>query len=70
MNTNVITRHIGIGMLAFCATFVQTSMFVASHFGSPVNTPSIQVGGNIAGAAYARLDAAYARGVALARKPA
>lgn len=63
MNTNVITRHIGIGMLAFSATFVQTSMFVASHFGSPANTPSIQVGGIVTGTAYARLDAVNANDV-------
>jgi hypothetical protein len=41
MNTNIITRHIGIGMLAFCATFVQTSMFAASHFGGAANTPAV-----------------------------
>jgi len=41
MNTNIITRQIGIGMLAFCATFVQTSMFAASHFGGAVNTPAV-----------------------------
>ena len=63
MNTNVITRHIGIGMLAFCATFVQTSMFVASHFGSPANTPYIQVGGNVTDSAYARLDSVNAKAV-------
>lgn len=34
MNANIITRHISIGMLAFCATFVQASMFVISHFGA------------------------------------
>jgi hypothetical protein len=34
MYTHLITRHISIGMLAFCATFVQASMFVASHFGA------------------------------------
>ncbi len=41
MNTNVITRQIGIGMLAFCATFVQTSMFAASHFGGAANAQAI-----------------------------
>ena len=41
MNTNIITRQIGIGMLAFCATFVQTSMFAASHFGGAANTPAV-----------------------------
>lgn len=34
MNTNIITRHVSFGMLAFCATFVQASMFVISHFGA------------------------------------
>jgi hypothetical protein len=34
MNTHIITRHISFSMLAFCATFVQASMFVASHFGA------------------------------------
>ena len=34
MNTNLITRHVSFGMLAFCATFVQASMFVVSHFGA------------------------------------
>ncbi len=38
MNTNIITRYIGIGMLAFCATFVQTSIFAVSHFGGAGNT--------------------------------
>jgi hypothetical protein len=41
MNTNTITRQIGIGMLAFCATFVQTSMFAASHFGGAANAQAI-----------------------------
>lgn len=41
MNTNVITRQIGIAMLAFCATFVQTSMFAASHFGGAANAQAI-----------------------------
>ncbi len=41
MNTNIITRQIGIGMLAFCATFVQTSMFAASRFGGAANTPAV-----------------------------
>ena len=41
MNTNVITRQIGIGMLAFCATFVQTTMFATSHFGGAANTQAI-----------------------------
>jgi hypothetical protein len=42
MNTNIITRQIGIGMLAFCATFVQTSMFAASRFGGAADTPAVQ----------------------------
>ena len=63
MNTNAITRHIGIGMLAFCATFVQTSMFVASQFGIPANTPSIQGGGNVTDTAYARMDAVNEKAV-------
>ena len=42
MNINVITRQIGIGMLAFCATFVQTTMFASSHFGG-ANTPAVHV---------------------------
>ncbi|HEV7432792.1 MAG TPA: hypothetical protein VGN77_07085 [Steroidobacteraceae bacterium] len=41
MNTNIITRQIGIGMLAFCATFVQTTMFATSHFGGSANTQSV-----------------------------
>jgi hypothetical protein len=41
MNTNIIARQIGIGMLAFCATFVQTTMFAASHFGGAANTQAI-----------------------------
>jgi hypothetical protein len=41
MNTNVITRQIGIAMLAFCATFVQTSMFAASHFGGAANAQAV-----------------------------
>ena len=41
MNINIITRQIGIGMLAFCATFLQTTMFAASHFGGAANTPAI-----------------------------
>jgi hypothetical protein len=31
---SIITRHVSIGMLAFCATFVQASMFVISRFGA------------------------------------
>ena len=41
MNTNIITRQLGIGMLALCATFVQTSIFAASNFGGAVNTPAV-----------------------------
>ena len=41
MNTDTITRHIGIAMLAFCATFVQTSIFAASHFGGAANTQAV-----------------------------
>ncbi len=41
MNTKIITRHIGVGMLAFCATFVQTSIFAASHFGGAGNTQAV-----------------------------
>ena len=41
MNTNVIARHIGIGMLAFCATFVQTSMFATVQFGGAANAQSV-----------------------------
>ncbi len=41
MNTNVITRQIGIGMLAFCATFVQTTMFATSHFGGAASAQAI-----------------------------
>jgi hypothetical protein len=41
MHTNIITRHIGIGLLAFCATFVQTSIFAASHFGGAGNTQAV-----------------------------
>ena len=42
MNTNTITRQIGIGMLAFCATFVQTTMFAASQFGAHTNAQAVQ----------------------------
>ncbi len=41
MDTHIVTRYIGIGMLAFCATFVQTSIFAASHFGSTDNTQAV-----------------------------
>lgn len=41
MNTNIIKRQIGIGMLAFCATFVQTTMFATSHFGGAASTQAI-----------------------------
>jgi len=41
MNTNIITRQIGIGLLAFCATFVQTSMFAASHFGGVASPQAV-----------------------------
>ena len=43
MNTNVIARHVGIGMLAFCATFVQTSMFATAHFGAAPSAQSVSV---------------------------
>ena len=56
MNANVITRHIGIGMLAFCATFVQSSMFVASHFGGSANAQRIEASQALGDSAYARLD--------------
>ena len=55
----VIGIAFGLGFLigpAFTA-------FVASHFGSPANTPSIQVGGIVTGTAYARLDAVNANDV-------
>ena len=41
MNTNIITRQIGIGLLAFCATFVQTSIFAASHFGGVASPQAV-----------------------------
>jgi hypothetical protein len=41
MNTKVITRQIGIGMLAFCATFVQTTMFATAHFGGTANPQAV-----------------------------
>ena len=41
MNTNIIARQIGIGMLALCATFVQTTLFAASHLGGVANTASV-----------------------------
>ena len=61
MNTKAITRHIGIGMLAFCATFAQSSMFAVSHFGGTANAQSIQAGANPTDSAYARLQASNAR---------
>jgi hypothetical protein len=41
MNTNIIARQIGIGMLAFCATFLQTTMFATAHFGGAANTQAV-----------------------------
>jgi len=41
MNTKILTRQIGIGVLAFCATFVQTSIFAASHFGGVANPQAV-----------------------------
>jgi hypothetical protein len=41
MNTNIIARQIGIGMLAFCATFLQTTMFATAHFGGSADTQAV-----------------------------
>jgi hypothetical protein len=41
MNSNIIARQIGIGMLAFCATFLQTTMFATSRFGGAANTQAV-----------------------------
>ena len=41
MNTNTIARQIGIGMLAFCATFLQTTMFATAHFGGAADTQAV-----------------------------
>ena len=41
MNTNIIARHVGIGMLAFCATFLQATLFATSHFGAAANAQSV-----------------------------
>jgi hypothetical protein len=62
MNTHMITRHIGIGMLAFCATFVQTSLFAASHFGGAGNTPAVRAPqARVAQTGHALSDAARER---------
>jgi hypothetical protein len=52
MNANIIARHIGIGMLAFCATFVQTSMFATAHFGGVASAQSVRT---------AQVELAYTR---------
>ncbi len=59
MNINVITRQIGIAMLAFCATFVQTTMFATSHFGGATNTPAVHAS-----------DARVAAGITMVNKDA
>ena len=42
MNANIIARHLGIGMLAFCATFVQTSMFASARYGAAASAQSVR----------------------------
>ncbi len=64
MNINVITRRIGMGMLAFCATFVQTTMFATSHFGGATSTQAVHASGAqvAAGNAMVNKDATSRRG--------
>jgi hypothetical protein len=43
MQTHIITRQIGIAMLAFCATFLQTTLLATSDSGGAANSAAVHV---------------------------